>query len=263
MNHWDRRAERLLIQARSVETIPEGARARVRASLSATIAIAGAAGAASVTTSALAKLPAAVKAASTLMPSALVASAQATATLYLAPVAVGLALGLSAVGASEAIFRGSAASVSSNVRAGESQNTTSARPPKALGDLATVANEPAPTINPAEPDVAVTRAAPSGKKPVRLVPSLTEEANLLERARLVLRQGDPELSLRLLDQHRREFPEGALLYEAQTTRAIALCRSGRTDEGLRILSRLEATSQASGMLAQVRLNCEAAHRSAP
>ena len=71
MKHWDTRAESLLAVARSSESAPYGAQSRVKASIMASIALSGAAGAgASVVagTTAMAKLPAAVKAASSVVP---------------------------------------------------------------------------------------------------------------------------------------------------------------------------------------------------
>ncbi len=251
MNHWDTRAETLLALARSVEQVPAGAKSRVRASVTTSIALSTVAGA-SVSVLAdptvLAKLPAAVKAASSILPAAAAASGTSVPLLYLAPVTVGLALGLSAISPSEVVTKVPAAELSAHAPVACPPTASRRAPRPALAPVVAVVPERVATPK------NVPSAASSGKS--GMAPSsLAEEASLLEHARLVLRQGDLELALRLLDRHRKEFQNGVLFFEALATRAVVLCRQGKSDEGMLILSRLEGTAPGSGMLAQVRHAC--------
>jgi hypothetical protein len=252
MNHWDTRAESLLALARSSETVPRGAKSRVKASIVASIALSGAAGATvsvMAAPAAFAKLPAAVNAASSVLPAAAAAAGTSGPIVYLAPVTVGIALGLSAISPSE---------VATTAPTAVSASAPAAKSPRA-SPLAKRRAEPRVTEVQADQDT-TTPDPPSTASPGKSVnapASLAEEASLLEHARLVLRQGDLELTLRLLDRHQKEFPKGVLFFEAMATRAVALCQKGRTDEGMQILSRLEATAQGSGMLPSVRQACRA------
>jgi hypothetical protein len=253
MNHWDARAEALLTQARSSEQVPVGAMSRVKASVMTSIALSAAAGASAsvmATPTALAKLPAAVKAASSILPVAAAAAGTSGPILYLAPVTVGIALGLSAISPSQVVTTGPLASLSGRAPVVKVPSASPRVTGMALSPAAPIdgerGNRPQGMSSAASP-------AKSGTAPS----SLAEEATLIEHARLVLRQGDFELTLRLLDQHRQEFPNGVLFFEALATRAVALCRQGKTDEGMQILGRLEANLSGSGMLAQVRRSCNA------
>jgi hypothetical protein len=255
MNHWDARAEFLLAQARSSDNVPSGAKSRVKASIVASIALSGAAGATvsvMAAPTAFAKLPAAVQAASSVLPAAAAAVGTGGPIAYLAPMTVGIALGLSAISPSE---------VATTAPMALSASAPVTRSPS-VSPLAPRRAEPRVTEVQARQDTA-PQDMPSTARPGKSVnapSSLAEEASLLEHARLVLRQGDLELTLRLLDRHQKEFPKGVLFFEAQATRAVALCRQGRTDDGMQILERLESTAQGSGMLPAVRQACRAGKR---
>jgi hypothetical protein len=250
MNHWDARAEALLARMRTGNEVPADARSRVRSAVARSIALSAAAGASvSVVAAptAMAKLPVAVKTASSLLPTAGTGGAAAA----LAPLAAGLALGLSAITPSEVTVPPlhaelvAAASAVAPPRATPVAMTRSPTPHEMAGSKRIEA--------PMRLPLAVASA-----KSVVASSGLAEEASVLEHARLVLRQGDPRLSLRLLDQHRREFPHGALAFEASATRAEALCKLGRGAEGSSTLEQLEAAAPGSGVVARVRASCRAA-----
>jgi len=249
MNHWDARAESLLELARLNERVPDSAKCRVRASLMASIALSGAAASVVAAPAALAKLPAAVKAASSVLPVAAAATVSFGPAAYLAPLTIGLALGLSAVSPSE-IVTPIAPMASANALQLQPPRQSAARGVQVAPRIATVLPE-AVTKDTVLPATVTSGKAAAGPN------SLAAEASLIEQARLVLRQGDLDLTLRLLDQHRHEFPNGVLFFEALATRATALCRQGKAEEGRLILGRLEATTLGSGSLVQVHHACGA------
>lgn len=246
MTNWDARAQSLLAHARGNDRAPAGTRARVKASVAASVALSATAGATATILSshtALAKLPAAVKAASGLLPAASYVTASSGPVLFLAPVTVGVAIGLAAITPSQVTPKAPVAAV-----AAQAPQST-----KVLNRLP-VSTAPRAWTAPAE---VVAKDAPASpvvsSKPV--APSLSEESSLLEHARLVLRQGDAELALRLLDRHRAEFPNGVLFFEALATRSVALCKLGQTEAALQVLSRLDATTSNRGLVARVRSAC--------
>lgn len=64
------------------------------------------------------------------------------------------------------------------------------------------------------------------------------EVNLIAAARSALASGNYEQTRRLLDEHRTEFPRGALSEERETLRALVACReSGNTDLAQRYIQR--------------------------
>lgn len=257
MNHWDERAEVLLARARTVNPVPAGARQRVRESLKGSIAVA-AAGTALGLPTACAKLPAAVSAGNAAVPAAAAAVAPLGPVTLLAPITVGLALGLSSISPSEVIERGPAR-VSAPSASPVATSRTTAEP------TAKIPPDPHPIES--LPQIAASATASSQERSVNPLASkssrepyssLSREATALEHARVVLRQGDAELALRLLGHYETEFPNGALGFEAMAIKAVALCRLGRANEGFSILARLEVAAPGSGIVAQSRAACGAA-----
>lgn len=253
MSRWDQRSEALLAEARAVNPVPLGARERVRATLKGSIALAAAGSAIGLSTTAYAKLPAAVKAAGAAFPGATLGLAPLGPVSFFAPITVGLALGLSAISPSEVAFPQRATPAASLGPHEEMRRsvieTVAARPSEQ--PLVSEATKPARPASVAHPIASRPSAEPA-------YASLKQEATALEHARVVLRQGDAELALRLLDRHRDEFPHGALSFEALATRAVALCRLGQVNEAFGILARLELTAPGSGSVAQARAACGAA-----
>jgi len=88
--------------------------------------------------------------------------------------------------------------------------------------------EPPPKANPKPARVAAPK--PSPKPAASAVDALEAETALLERARAKLRGGDTDAALRLLGQHRKQYPKGLLAAERDATRVKALCTAGRVDD---------------------------------
>jgi hypothetical protein len=125
----------------------------------------------------------------------------------------------------------------------------------ALGSGGTaVVVEPAPAATVAEPAPALTGSAPapartgsrtSGRSPALRSASANatsrgdeepsphastrNEIELIGRARAALPR-DPAAALALLDEHRREFPRGALVEERDAIRVLALAALGRIEQ---------------------------------
>lgn len=57
-----------------------------------------------------------------------------------------------------------------------------------------------------------------------------DELQMLERAQAEAAHGRPEVALRLVARHRREFPQGRFVVEMKVAEIEALARAGRADE---------------------------------
>lgn len=73
----------------------------------------------------------------------------------------------------------------------------------------------------------------SSSKPPGDDDTLAREAGLLARAESAFRVGNDELALALLDEHAREFPNGALRDERIAERVIVLCHAGHVEQAKR------------------------------
>ena len=89
-----------------------------------------------------------------------------------------------------------------------------------------------------------------------LAPSIERELALIGAAQLALREGDPNQALALLQQHTREFPDGALTQERLAARAIALCRIGDYATGRSAAEDLARRAPSSPLLARARQACD-------
>jgi hypothetical protein len=81
------------------------------------------------------------------------------------------------------------------------------------------------------------------------------ELALLTDAQRALKQGDSERALAALDQHKSEHPDGALARERAGIRAVALCESGRIEEGKREARRFLSRNPKSPLAGRVRAAC--------
>lgn len=90
---------------------------------------------------------------------------------------------------------------------------------------------------------------------------LRAEVALMERARAALEQADAQALWRLMDQHARRFPSGALREERQAWQAVAACRLGHPRAAVRAREFLAAHPR-SPQADKVRRACEpsASHR---
>ncbi len=122
---------------------------------------------------------------------------------------------------------------------------------------------PAPVVS--EPDAALPQNEPESAAPVAPAPAppahaapadrLGEEVNILSRAMTVLRAGKPAEALRLLEQHRRQFPTGRLTEERRAARVQALCALGRRGDAEAELTRLERNAPRSPHVARAKRAC--------
>jgi hypothetical protein len=83
--------------------------------------------------------------------------------------------------------------------------------------------------SPAAPTAAATAAPPPAAPPSKTASRLREEAALVRQAERQL-ASDPAAALRLTDERRRRFPDGALDQEAEVVTIDALLRLGRRTE---------------------------------
>jgi hypothetical protein len=94
---------------------------------------------------------------------------------------------------------------------------------------------------------AVGRSAPS---------TLEAELEIIGRAQRALTSGQPNEALRALDEHAKRFPSGVLSLERTGVRTVALCQSGRVDEG-RAAARSYLRSVPNSVLSKrIRVACQ-------
>jgi hypothetical protein len=107
---------------------------------------------------------------------------------------------------------------------------------------------PAPTLS-APAAVVSSKPALPAARPAR--DSLAQEVALLSRATSDLHAGRATDALKVLDEHRRKFPNGLLAEERSAARAQALCSLGRMSEAQAELGRLTPQSPAAARAKQV------------
>ncbi len=102
-----------------------------------------------------------------------------------------------------------------------------------------------------------TRIRPPMARPRvrRATPDLEGEVSLLEAADAELRRGDADAALARLAEHAARYPSGALVYEREGVRAIALCRSGRIADGRAVADRFLGSARKSSLATRVRTAC--------
>lgn len=105
------------------------------------------------------------------------------------------------------------------------------------------------------PPATLGRAPSDGRpEPTRADP-LALEAELIAGVRAAIEAGRTDDALAGLRRHQREFPAGVLLRERHGLRAVALCRSGRADEGRREAEAFVRAHPDSALAARVRQDC--------
>ncbi|HEY3495665.1 MAG TPA: hypothetical protein VGK73_13300 [Polyangiaceae bacterium] len=169
------------------------------------------------------------------------ASAGATAASW--PVIAGTIAGLAAVGAIAFVSLRSPAETPRERAATTAAAVTTSAP------AVTARSTPEPS-SVLDPVVAKAPEAPSpnavaGARPsaaVRPSDRLAEEVAILSRAQTDLHAGRFASALRVLDEHQRRFPGGALAQERLAARVRALCALGRVPEAESELARLTRLS---------------------
>ncbi|HYO96809.1 MAG TPA: hypothetical protein VER33_20000 [Polyangiaceae bacterium] len=141
------------------------------------------------------------------------------------------------------------------------------RTPSARTEQARVSEIPAPSVV-TTPMPGASTTAP-GKRAAPLAPSghapaaendLVKEVALLDRARAQLPSA-PQVALRILDQHRRDYAHGTLTLEREFLAVEALVRSGRRAEAQQRGHALR--SRAPGSLYEQRLDALLSSSKAP
>lgn len=129
--------------------------------------------------------------------------------------------------------------------------------PHALAQGA-AAGEPAPQVDaitePA-PDVAPLASASEPARALRGTTRRPSEMTLIGRALASLRDRDPKRTLALLDEHAELYPRGKFVTERKGLRVLALCASGRIEEGRRARAAFMRESARAPIAARVREAC--------
>lgn len=109
----------------------------------------------------------------------------------------------------------------------------------------------APRRKASTPEIDKRDAAPEAS-----ASALAAEAALLQRAQTAHAAGDDVAALGLLDQHAREYADGALAQERAALRVVALCAAGREDEGRAAAASFLRAHPGSVLAERVRGACE-------
>jgi hypothetical protein len=148
---------------------------------------------------------------------------------------------------------GSTAAASGVVLAVALTRPTLPPPPAPAAPLLAHSGDHPPPPKPAElaptPEVAETRSVPV--LPVKELPALWDEPQLIERARKAL-ASEPRRALSLTQEHQRRFPAGALAVERDVIALEALARSGQGAEAMRRARAFETKYPKSIHLPRVR-----------
>lgn len=164
-----------------------------------------------------------------------------TATLALG--SAGLAVTANVVDTSQRGPRESATVVTAT----PSPPATAARQPDASVDPPPVPS-PAPSVPPSQlKQQATPRPAPravveSGPTPPAPAPAgFDEELQLIETARVAIRQHDAAAALVAIDEHARRFATGQLVTERMHTKIKALCMAGRPSDARALVAQLDTS----------------------
>ena len=88
--------------------------------------------------------------------------------------------------------------------------------------------------------------------------SLSAEVALLRRITASLKAKDPRGALKIVGEHARRFPTGALAEEREVERIVALCALGRSDDATRATERFDRVYPSSSHQARILAACSGA-----
>jgi hypothetical protein len=111
---------------------------------------------------------------------------------------------------------------------------------------------PAKTVSVPPPSPPLASAAPAAPAPS----DLDAELALLQDAHAALRANDGLRALRILDEHTRRFPNGALGEESEAARVFALCQVGRPAEARDVAGRFLREHPRSPLAPRVAHACD-------
>ena len=115
-------------------------------------------------------------------------------------------------------------------------------------DAASEVQAEAEPVVPTEPDIAAA-------EPTVVGGALGVEVALMSRARQALGQGKPARALKLLEQHRTQFPRGTLARERELSRVTALCELGRKDDARAAATKFLAKHPSEALRRQLARRC--------
>lgn len=174
------------------------------------------------------------------------AAGTSLATVVSGAVAVGFAVGLSAIGLTHAVLAPTPAKVIPSVA--PVKVATPTRP------LVVPTSEPTPaTVPTAAPPVETNRAVTAPSRPNEA--SIARETELLAEAQRALKSGRPAQALALLDRYAEECKGGALHEEATAARVVVLCGLGRLQDGTRWTEEFLRRYPNSPLVVRVRNAC--------
>jgi hypothetical protein len=112
---------------------------------------------------------------------------------------------------------------------------------------------PAPVDELAAPELEASPTKPRARSPASSEPGpdLAAELALIRAAR----EAAPREALRMLERHRADFPDGALVGERESLEAVALCQLERTAEATAAIERLVASNPSPLLRDRVRSAC--------
>jgi hypothetical protein len=115
----------------------------------------------------------------------------------------------------------------------DSVRVTAAQTEDAKEDAKTEVRElPSEAVSGGEATTPIAKRVPNkGSLSQKHGGNLDAELALIGQAQSSLKAGQPADALRALEEHQRRFPSGALSLERVGVRTVALCQSGRLDEG--------------------------------
>ena len=96
---------------------------------------------------------------------------------------------------------------------------------------------------------------PTTVEPAPRTTTLAAEMRLLAKANSAMRAGKPSAALSVLDEHRRDYPNGQLAPERDYKRAVATCELGRVDEARSIAASFVRTHPKSPLRAKAESVC--------
>ncbi|AKV02620.1 hypothetical protein AKJ09_09283 [Labilithrix luteola] len=237
-------------------------RARVRASVLATIA----GGAVGTSTAAAASTAAAGPGVAKV---GAVASAAGSTSLFTGGLKVGLAVVVLAVGGGGAFVAVKRPTTVTPVAAAASAAAPTEReaPAAAPAELPAGMAEPQATPVGATPQPetvdrspAAVSARPAARRAAS-TPKMTAESDdidaqlvLITQAQRALERGEPNAALTALARHERDYPRGSLAPEREGLRAIASCDAKRSN-GRALAERFVAANPSSPLVARIRKSC--------
>lgn len=115
-------------------------------------------------------------------------------------------------------------------------------------DAASEVRAEAESAVPTEPDVAAADQTVVGG-------TLGTEVALMSRARQALGRGKSARALKLLEQHRTQFPRGTLARERELSRVTALCELGRKDDARAAAAKFLAQHPSEALRRQLARRC--------